>query len=796
MTVQRDGVLQYAIILFALGAAMTKAWGRVSLLAPGTLLAAAAVWWLWRGARGMSCGSGPKSLALWSLVLLSGAVSMHVALSPAPCERALERHAHSVRAVAAGVVVGVPEAGSGGRWRGLLRIQSVDGDPTVSGARVVLVVDGTEGRQLGLVPGARIETPGRLYLPQPPANPGEPDMRVVLGCRGAAGTLYVRSPDDICLRSKPRPMAALAVLASWLRFRFVGVTEATLPERQSALLSGMLFGRAPEEMQEMLEATGTSHLFAVSGLHVGLVATLLCSVLAGLGLRGPGALVPALAGMWLYAAACGMRPAVVRAAVMLSCAGLAVLLRRRASVPGALCLAGLLALGRNPLLAFDPSAQMSFCAVFSILRLSPHLRRALRRFPGWIGDPLAASLAAQLGVTPVGVWYFGRVSPVAIIASVPALTLAGMAVVTGFAAGLVGLVCLPLAAVLNAGNAMALLALEWIIRTLAGLPFSSFPVARPPLWEVLAFYFALLATGAPRDVRRALWARRRPLVVLVIAVAATVVWVAALRPSPLEMVFLSVGQGDSSLIRSPSGRTILIDGGGALGPQRDAGAEVVVPYLLRRGVRRLDVVVATHPHQDHIGGLLEVIRRLEVKVLVKPPIPEEVRPDLDSRLIEVAREKGVPVVEVVRGGRIDLGDGARIDFLHPPAGGARYKARDLNDFSIVMMVRFRNTQVLLTGDAGPETLLALVREGLDLDADILKVPHHGAAGGCPPELLRTVSPDWAVIPVGPNTFGHPAASTLQALARAGAHALRTDLNGAVIATGLGGRVRLVTMRGM
>jgi competence protein ComEC len=574
------------------------------------------------------------------------------------------------------------------------------------------------------------------------------------------------------------------------------VAKATLSQRHAELVSGMLFGRAPEEMQEVLEATGTSHLFSVSGLHVGLVTTFLWSLLAGLGLRGPWALAPALAGSWAYAAACGMRPAVMRASVMLSCAGFAVLLRRRTAIQGALYLAGILTLGRNPLLAFDPGAQMSFCAVLSILTLSPRLRRALGKLPSWLGDPLATSLAAQIGVVPLGVWYFGTVSLVGVIASVPALTLASMAVLTGLAAGLAGLVWFPLAVVLNAGNSLALAALEWWLHATARLPWACFPVPKPPLWVVLAFYSVLLATGAPREAQRALWARRRALAVLALGAAATVVWIAALRTTPLELVFLSVGQGDASFIRSPSGRTVLVDAGGALGPQRDAGDDVVVPYLLRRGVRQLDVVVATHPHQDHIGGLLGVIRRLHVKVLVKPPIPDNVRPDLDRRLTDLARERGVVVVEAVRGGHIDLGDGARIDFLGPPRGCASQTSQDLNDFSLVMMVRFRNTRALLTGDAGPIALSSLVQEGFDIDADILKVPHHGAAGGCPPELLDAVSPDWAVVPVGPNTFGHPAPSTLQALSRAGAKTFRTDLNGAVTATGLGGRASVRAMRGL
>lgn len=782
---------------------MMKAWGPTALLGPASLLVTAGIlawrdrraarrpWQRFRG--GAAPRPGSKNLALWAFVFLAGMVSMAMASWEREPDRIVRDLGRAARATFAGVIDGVPDETSDGRWRGVVRVRSVNGHPGASGAKLLLVVNCNEDLRARLLPGAVVEVSGRFYPPQPPANPGERDTRTALACKGVSGTLYVASSREVSVR--PGRRFGAATVAADVRRRMIAVTRATLPQPQAELLSAMLFGSAPEGMQVEAQATGTAHLFSVSGLHVGLVAAVLWGILAILGVRGRVALICAVGGGWLYAVACGMRPSAVRAALMLSCAGAAALRKRRPSARGALYLSGLVMAGRNPFVIFDPGAQMSFASVLGILQLSPRFRRMFARLPGWLADTVAASLAAQVGVAPLVAWYFGRVSLIGIIANVPCVALAGVAVVAGFVAALVGTVCLPVAVVLNAGNSLVLLALERLIQTLGRVPFASLPVAQPPLWAVLCLYLSMFVADGPRRLRRAVALRRRHLVVLGLATAAVLMWVAVLRPGALEIVFLSVGQGDSSFIRTPAGRTMLVDAGGSLAPTgRDPGADTVVPYLERRGVRRLDVVVATHPHQDHIGGLFEVLRRLDVGVLLRPRLPEGLRPELDVRLADAAQARSVPVVEVAQGGRVDLGDGVTIDILCPSRLSPGTAVQDLNDLSVVMMMRFANTRVLLTGDAGPEVLSALVEASWDLDADILKVPHHGASAACPPLFLRAVSPSWAVISVGPNDFGHPARDTLQLLSGGAVTTLRTDINGAVTARVCGRRLRVIPMR--
>ncbi|MFZ5925138.1 MAG: DNA internalization-related competence protein ComEC/Rec2 [Bacillota bacterium] len=784
---QRESVLLYAVVLFCVGAAMMDIWGKLFAWALGVCLAATICWPVCR-----RCAQGlPQDLrrlaSLCTGTMLAGAMVMAVSTLPRPCDRAFAQYASSRAFDFTGVVTGFPEATSDSRWRAVVKVEEIGGDRRPAG--VHLLITGKQGRtdEGPFLPGARVRVRGRFYPPRAPANPGEPDMRVILRRQGISGTVYVRSPDDVHLLGTA-DLGILVRAATSLRGRITAVTRATLEPHHAAILCGMLFGSPPSGMEEKLQATGTSHLFAVSGLHVGFIAVVLYGLFSALRLPVSAAATFVAAGVWIYALGCGLRPSVVRAALMFSFAVAAGVSGRKVSARSALYLAGLVMAAASPLSVFDAGAQLSFAVVYSILQFAPRIERALRRLPVPFARAFAVSLSTQIGAMPLVAWYFGRIAPIAAIANIPCVTMSGIAVTIGFSAGLAGAVCRALAFPLNAANALILSALEGTIDLLSRVPFGSITVARPPLWLVLVCYLALVLLGCSRRVLRRIHAARRHLPLLMAVIAAAAVWIAVLKPAFLETVFLSVGQGDSVFLRSPSGRTVLVDGGGWPGADQDPGSEVVVPFLLRRGVRRLDVVVGTHPHYDHISGLMAVLKSCRVGVLVKPALPQSVRPNIDRELDRLAAERNVRVLEMVKGGFIDLGDGVRINVLHPPQDFGDHSSQDLNDWSLVMKLTLGGFGVLLTGDAGGEILSHLAGNRLDLRCAVFKVPHHGAARGCPGSVLPVISATWAVVSVGPNPFGHPAGTTISALHRAGMRVLRTDIDGAVTVISDGRRV--------
>lgn len=241
--------------------------------------------------------------------------------------------------------------------------------------------------------------------------------------------------------------------------------------------------------------------------------------------------------------------------------------------------------------------------------------------------------------------------------------------------------------------------------------------------------------------------------------------------SELSVHFLDVGQADSILVILPDRRVMLVDGG------NNADGPMVVQYLERIGVNRIHYLVGTHPHEDHIGGLDDVIEAFEVEKVYMPRVAHNTRTYED--VLKTIKARNLKVTPA-RAGLIVLDDpGLRIEFLAP--GGSAYK--DLNEYSAVIKITYLSCSFLLTGDAGFESEEEMLAFEADLDADVLKVGHHGSRYSTSEEFLEAVSPVYAVISCGKgNDYGHPHKETISRLTEQSARILRTDRDGTVIIT--------------
>ena len=250
-------------------------------------------------------------------------------------------------------------------------------------------------------------------------------------------------------------------------------------------------------------------------------------------------------------------------------------------------------------------------------------------------------------------------------------------------------------------------------------------------------------------------------------------WALSRRPDPdagkLRVTAIDVGQGDSTLIQTPAGRTILIDGGGA-GDQAgadaaDVGAKIVVPFLNFLGIGRLDVLVLTHPHGDHVGGLAAVLRSVEVGTVLdgtRLPYPSPAY----AQFLALVHGKSIPYARAVRGMTLDMGDGVTLRVLNPPpstafgtaaAFGTGADDAAINNYSASLLVQYGRTRFVLTGDAENEAEVAMLAAGDDLACDVLKAGHHGSKNATGADWLSRLKPRQAVISCGRhNHFGHPA----------------------------------------
>lgn len=569
-----------------------------------------------------------------------------------------------------------------------------------------------------------------------------------------------------------------------LRHRTVARIERVFPG-QTALVEALLLGRREYVDPEVLDRytrSGLTHLLAISGSHVALIAGAL--LLLGSALRMPRrrAVLATIVMTWLYLLVIGAPPSAVRSGMMITLTLLAVLLQRPAATSAIVAAAALAILAFSPLAILDPGFQLSFLGVLGIVYLREPLlsmtpdewqRRGLVR---GLVDAFVMGIGAFLITAPVVAHHFGVIAPISIIAGVPAIPLTSLALI-GVALALALDPLLPGVATLIAGGAdVALRMLDGIAGLAAAVPYGNGPVARPPWWS---WSFAVCAglIGA-RLVRRGS-VRVRWLVATGATIATLIAWpaVATFRgPDGLEIHFIDVGQGDAVAIRTPADRWVLVDAGPA-STDFDAGERRVLPFLRARGARRIEAFVLTHPDLDHIGGAQAIFESLPVVHVFEPGHVVGKESYLDFlRTVDLHRTRW----RAVRAGRTMQLDGVRFDFLWPDPDAVDAFA-DANQISAVMQLTFGDFTLLLTGDAGTDVeRLLVLRHGDDLRSDVLKLGHHGSDTSTDPEFLDHVRPDLAIVSAGRrNRYGHPAAAVMDRVFARGIPVARTDLESTI-----------------
>lgn len=670
--------------------------------------------------------------------------------------------------------------------------------------------------------------PVRLYPFQPAGNPGEFDRRRWAMGRGYLATAYFegeeggagapRGPDEECRAARalherlasPGVAKALQATAWRWRCRLIGVGAG-----RTGVALGLLLGQtdlvAPEA-REALARAGMAHLLAVSGLHVGFVAAAASAWGRGRRGRGVWGWLGAAAGA-AYCGVVGGPPSARRAAAMLAFAAVGRAWGRRVEGRSLLLVASGTLLAFDPFLSLDLGFRLSVAATAAIVWTAPLTARwcaaGLERKGGWRAvarralQAGAISAAAQLGTAPLVASAFSTASWIAPLTNLVAVPLGAVSLVLLLAGSVASDVLGPVGR--PAIQAGVLLADQLVRLGEAAAPWGGLELAMgSPLhhggWYAALAGLVLLCEGRLVPQRPAVLTLGKKLVLAGLAAAALGSSWPAVKGvlGVAEVWVLDVGQGDAILIRSPWGRHVLVDGGGVPGAAAsggyDVGAMRVLPTLKRLGVKRLDAVISTHPHEDHVHGLAAVIAGRRVGRVFASQAESEGA--AYRAFLESVAAKGLAVEHLPRGAviRVESGLHLRVLFGGDP-GDLRPGGRSpgANNLSVVVRVEGRGASFLLAGDAERE-LLAALRAWWDLRSDGLLLPHHGGASSFSPEFLDAVDPRVAVISVGGNAFGHPTPAVLEHLDRRGVRTYRTDRRGAVLVQLWPWGIRVRTLR--
>jgi len=655
-----------------------------------------------------------------------------------------------------------------------LEAVDVAGQRWRTGGRIVLLAPAQSW--MGLLPGQRVRATGLL------AGSDRSDLTVaVLRVRGGPEVL---APPTVVQRVAERLRSGLRQAAGVLDPEPAGLLPALVVGDTSAMVS---------TVDAEFRAAGLTHLIAVSGENL----AILCGAVLGLARLarlGPRTTVT-VAGLAVvgFVVLCRPSPSVLRAAVMGAVMLLALVLGRRRSALPALCGAVLVLLLVDPALGGDPGFTLSVLATGALVLLAPGWAAALRRrgVPPGIAEALAVPAAAHVVTAPVVAGLSGQVSLVAVLTNLAAAPAVAPATVLGVLATVLG--------ALHPGAAVVVVrlagpAVSWLVGV--GHRGAAIPdgVVQWPRGVFGAFVLAVIVVVVSVAMRA-----HRLRVLAVAGLLGALLVLVPTRFVPLGwpaagwiMVACDVGQGDAVVLATAErGQAVLVDTGPDPGP--------VSACLDRLGVRRLALVVISHLHADHIGGLVGALRGRAVSAVALGPgrSPSWAF----AQVLRAADQARAPVVALRAGQRLSW-SGLVLDVLAPlrdppPAGDhqAEVDGTVVNNTSVVLRASTSVGRVLLTGDVELDAQAELLGTGTDLRAEVLKVPHHGSRYSAE-EFLAAVRPRVAIVSVGANNrYGHPSQHTLDELTEAGARVMRTDLKGDIAVLG-GPRLQVVARGAM
>tara|TARA_R110000868_G_scaffold408293_7_gene691079 strand:- start:30659 stop:32992 length:2334 start_codon:yes stop_codon:yes gene_type:complete len=553
---------------------------------------------------------------------------------------------------------------------------------------------------------------------------------------------------------------------NWWRIRALKLVDKNFDNDTAPIAKALLLGYKQDlegASKQAFARAGLSHIMAVSGLHVGFIIAPFWFIIPFFWSKKYGrvfGLIILLLILYGYAGLTGFSASVIRASVM---AGLFTFGKLFNRSPNSINLTGVAAIALliiNPVQLFEVGFQLSFSAVLIILLVLPIIQNALPYWLRlrWYAKPLMVvivSIVVQLGLYPVQVFYFGEVSLISPVANALFVPLLGILVPFALFCLFISSFMPVIGILLNIPANLFLVAMNSFVLFSSNLDWAWMKASLPslllfPFW--IAFIFFIASWRTPQI--RWKWLVVTLFLFGLIQVESTI---NKFEKPVLKVTIFDVGQGDAALVQSPNGKHILIDAG-IWSPGFNSGESILLPHLTETGIEKLDAVILSHPHADHIGGILSLIEGIEIEKIINSGY--EYESNLYKNYLELARSKGIEVKSVKAGEQIKIDPALLILVLGPE--GEKFNS-DPNQHSVVLNMIYGESEFLFTGDAGEDQEERLLENYGDLlDTDFLKVGHHGSRTSSERAFLKEVTPEIAVVSLAErNRFRHPHPEAIQ-----------------------------------
>lgn len=644
---------------------------------------------------------------------------------------------------------------------------------------------------------SKVKLKTSIIKPKPATNPGGFDYKRYLSSLGISGTVSINNTSELKIIGYEKG-GWLYRLGFGIKNKVLRIIEFCLDKNQAGLLSGMIIGYKDgldENAFTAFSRAGLTHIMVASGMNVAFIILPLTFILNKLRFGKRTSNIFIIIILILFVFVTGFSASVVRAVIMGIVILIGQLLRRETDIYTSISLAALILLFINPFIIYDIGFQLSFGATISLVLLYPKIKTFVSRkhIPEIISDTLAATLSAQIGVIPITLYYFNSFSTISILSNLLVVPFVQIITIIGFIMVFCGLVNINLATLVGYVNNSLLSFVLFVTEYSSKLPYASIKLPTPDFSLILIYYGTVLYIILGRNKLKTLHYFRL-IKYACISLIIVFYFVRVIIPKPLEITFVDVGQGDCSFIKTSHGTKVLIDGGGRAAGSKssfDIGESVVLPYILDKGTKQIDIIIATHGHSDHTEGLETVLMECRVGTLFLPDTNGEGM----EAVKKICLQRKIPVRECKKGDIIILDAETKMEVLSP-LGFEKdiLSQQSLNNSSLMLKLMYRNVKVLLTGDSEIPVEQRMLEQGLNLKADLVKIGHHGSISSTGQEFLDSVKPKFAVISVGVNNkFGHPSQFVVDRIEEKGIKLFRTDEKGAVVATSYGNDFKVETM---
>ncbi len=675
-----------------------------------------------------------------------------------------------------GEVTSISETAAG-KTRLNVKVSTVE---TISGLEVQdkfstrLLWDELESIELG----GRIKLKGTIIPVSSKRNPLAFDYKKFLASKGIHTQVRVDSLISI---------ATPTTIFSWItiRGRALSVIDTNFSEETAPIAKALLLGYKNElegETKTAFARAGLSHIMAVSGLHVGLVVAPFWLIIPYFWTKKYGSqigLIILMVTLFIYAGITGFSASVLRASVMATALTYGKLFSKRSNSINLTAAAAFIILLVSPTQLFEIGFQLSFSAVLIILLMMPVIQSKLPYWirVRWYGAPImvmVVSLVVQFGLYPLQVFYFGEISLISPIANALFVPFLSLVVPVALLSVVVGFIIPALGLILNYPAELFLEMLKNFVELSAMLNWGWMKVGLGSIW-FFGFWAALVLTISSIRNYNIRWKMLSISLLMIILIQVEGIH-SKISENYLEVLVYDVGQGDAILVTTPQEKHILIDAG-TWSPSGNSGKQVIVPHLKSAGISKLDAIILSHPHADHIGGIITLLDEIEIGVIYNSGYQYD--SNLYHSYLEKAKEKGVKVQSVKAGDRIDLDPTVLLLVLGPD--GTK-QGSDPNQHSVVLNMIYGENEFLFTGDAGENQEQRLVkRYGELLDTDFLKVGHHGSKTSSEDYFLEQVTPQMSVVSLADkNKFRHPHQEAIQRLVKSGTNTYFTSRDKALI----------------